>query len=59
MMKCNNGELLQLVEESIARAEELAMSEVELAKSHLDNLDDSFAKSKLEALGDFIINRTK
>lgn len=59
MMKCNNGELMQLVGESIARAEELAASEIELAKSHLGNLDNSFAKSRLEALGDFIISRAK
>ncbi|MFU8766292.1 MAG: polyprenyl synthetase family protein [Candidatus Methanoperedens sp.] len=59
MMKCNNGELMQLVGESIGRAEELAASEIELAKSHLGNLDNSFAKSRLEALGDFIISRAK
>lgn len=59
MMKCNNGELMQLVGESIACAEELAATEIELAKSHLGNLDNSFAKSRLEALGDFIISRAK
>lgn len=59
MMKCNNGELMHLVGESIARAEELARSEVELAKNHISILDESIAKSKLEELGDFIISRSK
>lgn len=59
MMKCSNGELIELIGESIARAEELATTEIELSKTYITDLDDSFAKSKLEELGDFIISRTK
>lgn len=59
MMKCNNGELMHLVSHSIEHAEKVAMEEIELAKSHIESLDDSFAKTKLKELGEYIINRTK
>ncbi len=59
MMKCNNGELMHLVEDSIGRAQESAREEVELAKGKIENLDECFAKRKLKELGEYIINRSK
>lgn len=59
MMKCNNGELMHLVKDSIDYAQKVAKEEIELAKSHIENLDESSAKRKLEELGEYIINRSK
>ncbi len=59
MMKCNNGELMHLVSESIDNAKKVAIEEFEVARSHIENLDDSFAKTKLSELGEYIINRSK
>ncbi len=59
MMKCNNGELMHLVAGSIDYAEEAARDELEIAKGHIENLDDGFAKRKLIELGEYIINRSK
>lgn len=59
MMKCNNGELMQLVRGSIEYAEEVAQEEIRIAKSHLENIDNRFARNKLEELGDYIVNRAK
>ncbi len=59
MMKCNNGELIQLVKNSIEYAENVAKKELEIAKRHIEHLEDSFAKRKLEELGEYIITRTK
>ena len=59
MMKCNNGELMHLVADSIGRAEETAQEELELAKHHLETVVNSFAKRKLIELGEYIINRSK
>lgn len=59
MMKCNNGELMHLVEESIGRAQDSARGEFELAKEHIESLDESPAKRKLKELGEYIINRSK
>jgi geranylgeranyl pyrophosphate synthase len=58
-MKCNNGELMRLVSDSIENAKISAQEEFEIAKSKLDNLDNSFAKTKLNELGEYIINRSK
>jgi geranylgeranyl diphosphate synthase type I len=59
MMKCNNGELMHLVSDSIENAKRSASEEFEIAKSKLDNLDNSFAKTKLNELGEYIITRSK
>lgn len=59
MMKCNNGELMHLVSDSIENAKRSAREEFEIAKSKLDNLDNSFAKTKLNELGEYIITRSK
>ncbi len=59
MMKCNNGELMHLVSDSIDYAEEVARDELLLAKSHIETLDDSPAKGYLIELGEYIINRSK
>ena len=59
MMKCNNGELMHLVSESIGYAEDTAREELELAKGHIEELDESPAKRKLIELGRYIINRSK
>jgi geranylgeranyl diphosphate synthase, type I len=59
MMKCNNGELMQLVSDSIENAKRSAREEFEIAKSKLDNLDNSLAKTKLNELGEYIITRSK
>jgi len=59
MMKCNNGELMHLVSDSIENAKRLAREEFEIANSKLENLDESFAKTKLSELGEYIINRSK
>lgn len=59
MMKCNNGELMHLVSDSIDYAQKVAREEFELAKGHIVDLDESPAKRKLEELGEYIINRSK
>jgi len=59
MMKCNNGELMQLVADSIDYAQGVARNEFNIAKSHIETLDESFAKRKLIELGEYIINRSK
>jgi geranylgeranyl diphosphate synthase type I len=59
MMKCNNGELMHLVSDSIENAKSSAREEFEIAKSKLDNFENSFAKTKLSELGDYIITRSK
>jgi len=59
MMKCNNGELMHLVSDSIENAKNVAYEEFDIAKSHIDNLDDSYAKTKLNELGKYIITRSK
>jgi geranylgeranyl diphosphate synthase type I len=59
MMKCNNGELMHLVSNSIENAKRSAREEFEIAISKLDNLDNSFAKTKLNELGEYIITRSK
>lgn len=59
MMNCNNGELMDLVSDSIENAKRSAREEFEIAKSKLDNLDNSFARTKLSELGEYIITRSK
>jgi len=59
MMNCSNGELMHLVADSIDNAQRLAHEEFNIAKSHIRSLDKSFAKTKLEELGEYIINRSK
>jgi geranylgeranyl diphosphate synthase type I len=59
MIKCNNGELMHLVSDSIENAKRSAREEFEIAQSKLDNLDNSFAKTKLKELGEYIITRSK
>jgi len=59
MMKCNNGELMHLVSDSIENAKNVANEEFDLAKSHIENLDNSYAKTKLNELGKYIITRSK
>ncbi len=59
MMRCNNGELMHLVADSIDYAQEIARDELELAKANIEPLDDSFAKIKLIELGEYIITRGK
>lgn len=59
MMKCNNGELRHLLSDSIENARKVAVEEINLAKSQIENLDNSFAKTKLNELGEYIINRSK
>ena len=57
MMKCNNGELMHLVSDSIEYADRVAHEEFELAKSYLETLPETYAKRKLIELGEYIINR--
>jgi geranylgeranyl diphosphate synthase type I len=59
MMKCNNGELMHLVSDSIENAKNVAVEEFDHAKSHIENLDDSYARTKLNELGEYIITRSK
>ncbi|MCE8425723.1 MAG: polyprenyl synthetase family protein [Candidatus Methanoperedens sp.] len=59
MMKCNNGELMHLVADSLDHAKEAAQEQLEMAKSHIGSLYDSPAKRWLIELGEYIINRTK
>jgi len=59
MMKCNNGQLMHLVADSIGYAEETAREELELAMAHIERLDDTPARNKLIALGEYIISRNK
>ncbi len=59
MMKCNNGELMHLVSDSIDYAQKVAGEEFELAKGHIETLDESTAKTKLKELGEYIICRSK
>ena len=59
MMKCNNGELMHLVSDSIDYAQKVAREEIEIANSSIENLDESPAKRKLGELSEYIINRSK
>jgi len=59
MMKCNNGELMHLVSDSIENAKRSAQEEFEIANSKLEKFDNSFARTKLSELGKYIINRSK
>lgn len=59
MMKCNNGELMHLVSDSIENARKVAGEQVNLAKNNIKNLDNSYAKTKLNELSEYIINRNK
>ncbi len=59
MMKCNNGQLMHLVADSIDYAKETAQEELELAMANIEKLDDSPAKNKLITLGEYIISRSK
>ncbi len=59
MMKCNNGQLMRLVADSIGYAEETAREELKSAIVHIDRLYDSDAKEKLITLGEYIISRSK
>ncbi len=59
MIQCNNGELMHLVSSSIDNAKKIALEEFEIAKCSIENLDDSFAKRRLNELGEYIISRSK
>ncbi len=59
MMKCNNGELMHLVSDSIDYAQKVAREEIEVANSSIEKLDETPAKRKLEELSNYIINRSK
>ncbi len=59
MMKCNNGQLMRLVADSIGYAEETAREELKSAIAHIEKLDDTAAKEKLIGLGEYIIRRSK
>ncbi len=59
MMKCNNGELMHLVSDSIDYAQKVAREEIEVANSSIEKLDETLAKRKLEELSNYIINRSK
>lgn len=59
MMKCNNGELMHLVSDSIDYAQKVAREEFELATGQIEKLDESIAKRKLNELGEYIISRSK
>jgi len=50
---------MHLVSESIENAKKVAHEEIDIAKSKIETLDDSFAKTKLNELGEYIINRSK
>jgi geranylgeranyl pyrophosphate synthase len=50
---------MDLVSDSIENAKRSAREEFEIAESKLDNLDNSFAKTKLKELGEYIITRSK
>ncbi len=59
MMRCNNGELMDLVSDSISNAEEEAHRQIEAAKAHLDVLSNSRAKTALKELCNYVIQRTR
>ncbi len=59
MMKCNNGELMHLIGDSIEKAEDAAREEFDIAKEHIQEFDESFAKRTLIELGEYIITRSK
>jgi geranylgeranyl diphosphate synthase type I len=59
MINCNNGELMHLVSDSIENAKKSAREEFEIARNKLENLDNSYAKTKLGELGEYIITRSK
>ncbi|MFH1323129.1 MAG: polyprenyl synthetase family protein [Methanobacteriota archaeon] len=59
MMKCNNGQLMHLVANSISYAEETAREELENAMTYIEKLDESPARNKLIMLGEYIISRSK
>ncbi|MFH0904067.1 MAG: polyprenyl synthetase family protein [Methanobacteriota archaeon] len=59
MMKCNNGQLMHLVADSISYAEDTAREELENAMTYIEKLDESPARNKLIMLGEYIISRSK
>ncbi len=59
MMKCNNGQLMHLVADSIVHAEDTAREELENAMTYIEKLDESTARNKLIMLGEYIISRSK
>ena len=59
MIKCNNGQLMHLVSDSIDYAEETAREELRNAMAYIEKIDDSPAREKLIKLGEYIISRSK
>jgi geranylgeranyl diphosphate synthase type I len=59
MLNCNNGELMELVSDSLEYAKNLAAEQINIAKSHLNTLENTLVKKQLENLSDYIIKRNK
>lgn len=59
MMKCNNGELMDLVTDSLDFAKGVAKEQIAVAKAYAGGLEDSWARDRLMELCDHIVNRSK
>ncbi|MFQ6119974.1 MAG: polyprenyl synthetase family protein [Methanosarcinales archaeon] len=59
MMNCNNGELMDLISDSIKWASKVAKDQTNLAKSHAKNLNKGCARDRLFELCDYVISRSK
>lgn len=59
MLSCNNGELMELVSDSILYARRLAAEQVRIARSYLSRIDSGESGKQLEMLCDYVINRNK
>lgn len=59
MLSMNEGELLEVLKPSIARAESIARQKAKDAFTALCDIDDSLAKERLEVLCDYVVARTK
>ncbi|OYT63656.1 farnesyltranstransferase [Methanosarcinales archaeon ex4572_44] len=59
MLLCNNGELMDLVSDSIEYARGLAAREIAIAREYLHRVDDSGSRGQLESLCDYILNRER
>ena len=59
MLLCNNGELMDLLSDSIEYARGLAAREIAIAKEYLQMVDESRWRRQLESLCDYIVNRDR
>lgn len=59
MLLCNNGELMDLVSDSVEYAQDLAVKQIALAMEYLHMAEDNGSREQLESLCDYIVNRAR